>query len=174
MVCNGFDVFQVEVNGTGYEIGAVELPENFTIASVNGYSSVEELPADLPEAYRTFCRFVNTSTEAMGSGVPKPGKAEIPTVGLLWNRTYAIRLNYVDNDSIDIFFAENADDGLIAEEANTTVYVYLPQDVDVAISGVDYFVGGVPQTTQGWHKWILSRLPNGQRSLSAQPLQNAA
>ena len=174
MVCNGVSVFDVEVNGTGYEFGAVELPETFTVTSVNGYASIEELPADMLEAYRTFCSFVNTSAEAMGSGTPIAGKAEIPTVGLLWNRTYAIRLDDVDNDSIEIFFAENADDDMIAQEAYTTVYVYFPQDIDAAISGVDYFIGDAPQTTQGWHKWVLSRLPNGQRTLSAQPLQNAA
>ena len=80
----------------------------------------------------------------------------------------------MDNDSIEIFFAENADEGMISQEAYTTVYVYFPQDIDAAISGVDYFIGDAPQTTQGWHKWVLSRLPNGQRTLSAQPLQIAA
>ncbi|MDD6062875.1 MAG: hypothetical protein PUB99_09705, partial [Oscillospiraceae bacterium] len=45
MVCNGVSVFDVEVNGTGYEFGAVELPETFTVTSVNGYASIEELPA---------------------------------------------------------------------------------------------------------------------------------
>lgn len=164
MVYNGVSVFDVEVNGNS----SVGLPESFTIASINGYASVEALPADMLEAYRTFCSFINTSVSAMGDGVPIAGKAEIPTVGLLWNRTYAIRL---DNGSIDIFFAENAAEGMIAQEAYTTVYVYFPQDIDATISGVDYFVGGVPKTTQGWHKWIFNRLPNGQASLGALDLE---
>ena len=166
MVYNGASMDGVEVNGDS----SAGLPESFTIASINGYASVEALPADMLDAYRTFCSFINTSVSAMGDGVPIAGKAEISTRGILWGRTYAFRLDF---DSIGIIFADDADEGMIAEEAYTTLYVYFPQDLDAAISGVDYFVGGVPQTTQGWHKWILNRLPNGQTCLQAFDLQTA-
>lgn len=146
----------------------LEIPDA-KIIQVAGKTSIEELDTDELFYYKMLCQFVNTSVENMGVAHIIDGMIELRTRGgLKWGRTY-----YQSMESDTEIMTIDTDSYSCGNDY-IVLYFYCHGTMDVGLTDVDFFVGGVPDTqTEGWHKWIFNRLPNGQTCLQAFDLQTA-
>lgn len=144
----------------------LEIPDA-KIIQVAGKTSIEELDTDELFYYKMFCQFVNTSVENMGVAHIIDGMIEVRTRGgLKWGRTY-----YQSMESDTEIMTIDTDSYSCGNDY-IVLYFYCHGTMNVGLTDVDFFVGGVPDTqTEGWHKWIFNRLPNGQISLGSLDLE---
>lgn len=144
----------------------LEIPDA-KIIQVAGKTSIKELDTDELFYYKMLCQFVNTSVENMGVAHIIDGMIEVRTRGgLKWGRTY-----YQSMESDTEIMTIDTDSYSCGNDY-IVLYFYCHGTMDVGLTDVDFFVGGVPDTqTEGWHKWIFNRLPNGQISLGSLDLE---